>query len=133
MLQVSNQPAVQEIHVPVLELFGFLPQNPSVEIVDLLLPEPGQRIFQALEVEFELSWRHAPVSAQSPFEVKRRAVARQVSPESANLLQQHLVEAVAELLGQIQCFFIGTREGMHGVEPSWQSAELAEFSEDLAA
>ena len=61
------------------------------------------------------------------------AAARQVSPESANLLQQHFVEAVAELLGQIQCFFIGTREGMHGVEPSWQSAELAEFSEDLAA
>jgi len=74
MLQVGNQPAVQMIHVPVLQLFDFLLQNPSVEIVDLLLPEPGQRIPQDLEAEFKLSCGHGPVSAQSPFEVKMRRV-----------------------------------------------------------
>jgi hypothetical protein len=45
-----------------------------------------------------------------------------LSSASENLLQHHLVEAVAELFGQIQRSFIRASEGMDGVEPSRQPA-----------
>ena len=50
------------------------------------------------------------------------ATACHFRPESANLLQHHFVEAIAELFGEIQGFFIWTGEGVYGVEPSWQPA-----------
>ena len=67
---------------------------------------------------------------------KRRITPCDMAPRSAIpsrlSLQRYFVEAITELLGQIQRLLIRTGECVHRIEPSRQPAELAELTEYLA-
>src|SRR5262245_29004281 len=49
------------------------------------------------------------------------------------IVEDHLVEAVAELVGGVDGLFVGTRDRVNRVEPAGQASELAERDEYFAS
>ena len=64
VLGMSDELAVQRIHMHVLELFNFLLQAPNIEVVEAALPKSRQRIFVAVEAELQLASRRAALATQ---------------------------------------------------------------------
>ena len=59
------------------------------------------------------------------------AVTCRATSGRSDLLDDDLVETIAELLGEVQGVLVGAGESMDGVEPTGKSTELAQSAEHM--